>query len=218
MLYFLLLLLPFACTPVPPQSAGMAGIVRDSLPPAPALRDTLPPASPYGVRLSAAALRLTEQQVSYDPAYYVIPYPLGDVPPDRGVCTDVVIRAYRQLGVDLQQGVHEDMRANFKAYPNRWGLSRPDPNIDHRRVPNLQVFFERKGTSLPVTQRAADYLPGDAVTWMLAGGQPHIGLVVDRVSIDSLRYLIVHNIGAGQVLEDVLFEYSITGHYRFVQE
>lgn len=170
------------------------------------------------MRLSAAALRLTEQQVTYDPAYYVIPYPMGDVPPDRGVCTDVVIRAYRQLSVDLQQLVHEDMRAHFDAYPTRWGLSKPDPNIDHRRVPNLRAFFERKGASLPLTQRAADYLPGDAVTWTLPGGQPHIGLVVERVSADSLRYQIVHNVGAGQVLEDMLFEYSITGHYRFVRE
>ncbi|HND88518.1 MAG TPA: DUF1287 domain-containing protein, partial [Saprospiraceae bacterium] len=177
MLYLLLLLLPFACTYSPGVSSAPAVALHGSPSATSASPDTLPPASPYGMRLSAAALRLTEQQVTYDPAYYVIPYPMGDVPPDRGVCTDVVIRAYRQLGVDLQQLVHEDMRAHFDAYPTRWSLSKPDPNIDHRRVPNLRVFFERKGASRPLTQHAADYLPGDAVTWTLPGGQPHIGLV-----------------------------------------
>jgi hypothetical protein len=169
----------------------------------------------FASRLSGAALALTQQQVRYDPAYYVIAYPNGDVPADRGVCTDVVIRAYRQLGIDLQQRVHEDMRAHFGSYPRNWGLSRPDRNIDHRRVPNLMTFFTRFGQVLPRSQTAADYLPGDIVCWSLGGGITHIGLVADRKSADGSRYLIVHNIGAGQVLEDCLFRFPIIGHYRY---
>ncbi|MDX2287190.1 MAG: DUF1287 domain-containing protein [Bacteroidia bacterium] len=169
----------------------------------------------FASRLSDAALELTQQQVRYDPAYYVIGYPNGDVPADRGVCTDVVIRAYRQLGIDLQQRVHEDMRAHFSSYPRNWGLSRPDRNIDHRRVPNLMTFFARAGQQLPRTQTPGDYLPGDIVCWSLGGGITHIGLVVDRKSADGSRCLIVHNIGAGQVLEDCLFRFPIIGHYRY---
>jgi uncharacterized protein YijF (DUF1287 family) len=149
----------------------------------------------------------------YDPSYRRIPYPNGDVPRETGVCTDVVIRAYRHAGIDLQVLVHRDMRANFGAYPRNWGLRRPDPNIDHRRVPNLATFFRRRGGALPVTRRGSDYKPGDIVTWRLSSGVPHIGLVSDVRYGD--RHLVVHNIGAGTQIEDVLFAYEVTGHYRW---
>lgn len=141
----------------------------------------------------------------------------GDVPANIGVCTDVVIRAYRSLGVDLQVLVHEDMAANFAAYPSKriWGLSSTDRNIDHRRVPNLQTFFARHGQSLPVSQTSSDYLPGDLVTWMLPGNLPHIGIVTDNLALSSGNPKVVHNIGAGPQLEDMLFDYRITGHYRY---
>jgi uncharacterized protein YijF (DUF1287 family) len=160
----------------------------------------------------------------YDPAYVRLAYPGGDVPPDRGVCTDVVIRAYRALGIDLQQRVHEDMRAHFGAYPQAWGLARPDRNIDHRRVPNLAVFFARQGAALPVSRNASDYRPGDLVTWRLPGNLPHIGLVSERRADDAAgatheaRPLILHNVGAGAQLEDVLFAWPVTGHYRYLPE
>ena len=151
----------------------------------------------------------------YDGSYRRIPYPNGDVPRETGVCTDVIIRAYRHAGWDLQKLVHEDMRANFSKYPKNWGLRRPDTNIDHRRVPNLATFFTRRGTKLPVTRRGADYKPGDIVTWRLSSGLPHIGLVSDVRAPRTDRYLVVHNIGAGAQIEDVLFEYELTGHYRW---
>jgi uncharacterized protein len=168
-------------------------------------------------KLVAAAIERTHHQVRYDPAYVRIPYPGGDVPPGTGVCTDEIIRSYRAVGVDLQKEVHEDMVRNFSAYPRKWNwlLARPDSNIDHRRVPNLAEFFRRKGETLPITANAADYLPGDLVTWDLGGGVPHIGIVVDRKSPESGRYMIVHNIGAGPQLEDVLFNWQLTGHYRY---
>jgi uncharacterized protein len=165
--------------------------------------------------LSWAALELTKQKVTYDPSYYSIPYPNGDVPADKGVCTDVVIRAYRKLSIDLQRLVHEDMKVNFKKYPNRWGLTKTDRNIDHRRVPNLMTFFTRHGTSLPVSKKPDDYKPGDIVTWDLSSGVPHIGIVINKRSEDNMRYLIVHNIGSGQEISDCLFQFKITGHYRF---
>jgi uncharacterized protein YijF (DUF1287 family) len=168
-------------------------------------------------RLVAAAIERTHHTVRYDPAYVRIPYPGGDVPADRGVCTDEVIRAYRAVGVDLQKEVHEDILRDPSAYPRKWRwLSwRPDTNIDHRRVPNLMVFFSRRGEKLPVTTRAQDYLPGDLVTWDLSRGVPHIGIVVDRKSLFGGRRLIVHNIGSGPQMEDVLFNWKITGHYRY---
>ncbi len=174
-------------------------------------------ADSFEERLVAAALERTQYDVTYDGTYYSIAYPGGDVPADRGVCTDVVVRSYRSLGIDLQQRVHEDMVASFSLYPSRrfWGLTRPDRNIDHRRVPNLQVFFTRHGESLAVTQRAADYVPGDLVTWMVAGNLPHIGIVTDKIQRDTGNPMIVHNIGAGPQLEDMLFSYPITGHYRY---
>jgi uncharacterized protein YijF (DUF1287 family) len=166
-------------------------------------------------RLSDAAIALTSQQVTYDPSYFKLTYPNGDVPANKGVCTDVVIRAYRKLGIDLQKLVHEDMQANFSKYPKNWGLKHTDKNIDHRRVPNLMTFFTRKGASKPITTKAADYLPGDIVCWNLGGGITHIGLVVNKKSTDGKRNLIVHNIGSGQLLEDCLFNFRIIGHYRF---
>jgi uncharacterized protein len=167
-------------------------------------------------RLSAAAIERTTHTVRYDPAYVRIGYPGGDVPAATGVCTDEVIRAYRALGIDLQKAVHEDMLANFRAYPNqsRWALAHTDTNIDHRRVPNLRVFFTRKGESLPITANAADYAPGDLVTWDLGGGVGHIGMVVNRKAPNG-QYMVVHNIGQGPKLEDVLFAWKITGHYRY---
>ena len=169
-------------------------------------------------KLINAAIEQTDDGVVYNGAYFTIPYPGGDVPAQYGVCTDVIIRAYRTLGIDLQQLVHEDMKAHFALYPKLWGLKRTDTNIDHRRVPNLQVFFKRHGQSLPVTQNGADYKPGDMVTWNLrgdSGSLPHIGIVTDKLSPDGKRPLIAHNIGAGPVVEDMLFDYKITGRYRY---
>jgi uncharacterized protein len=168
--------------------------------------------------LADSALVLTQQKVSYDPAYRVIAYPNGDVPADKGVCTDVVIRAYRKLGIDLQKEVHEDMKLNFNVYPKNWGLSRPDKNIDHRRVPNLMTFFTRHGTVLKITDNPEDYLPGNIVCWDLGRGLTHIGIVSRKKSADGLRYLLVHNIGGGQVLEDCLFSFKIIGHYRSIAD
>lgn len=165
--------------------------------------------------LADSAATLTGQQVTYDPQYFSIDYPNGDVPANKGVCTDVVIRAYRKLNIDLQKEVHEDMRSDFSAYPKNWGLKKPDKNIDHRRVPNLMTYFERQQSKLAVTDQASDYKPGDVVCWNLGGGILHIGIVVNKKSVDGKRNLIVHNIGAGQVLEDMLFSYKIIGHYRF---
>ena len=169
----------------------------------------------FYLRLSDAALELTKYRVVYDPSYQKIAYPNGDVAPNRGVCTDVVIRAYRKLGIDLQQKVHEDMKANFSKYPKRWGLKRTDTNIDHRRVPNLETFFTRHGQKLTVSNNPDNYKPGDIVAWVLDNGLDHIGIVVDRKSKDGKRYLVVHNIGRGQVAEDCLFSWKITGHYRY---
>jgi len=169
----------------------------------------------FARKLSSAALELTKQKVEYDPQYFSIPYPNGDVPADKGVCTDVVIRAYRKTGIDLQKEVHEDMQANFSLYPKNWGLKRTDKNIDHRRVPNLMMYFSRKGIAKKITDKAEDYVPGDIVAWNLTGAITHIGIVVDEKSTDGKRYMIVHNIGSGQVMEDVLFAYKIIGHYSF---
>jgi uncharacterized protein YijF (DUF1287 family) len=173
--------------------------------------------SSFADDLVNAANDRTTQNVRYDGAYHRIAYPNGDVPDNIGVCTDVIIRSYRALGIDLQKLVHEDMRDNFSAYPSTriWGLIKPDSNIDHRRVPNLQTFFKRHGTMLPITNNADTYKAGDIVTWMLPGNLPHIGIVVDTYAVDNKTPLIVHNIGAGPQREDVLFRYKITGHYRY---
>jgi len=161
---------------------------------------------------------LTNHEVTYDPAYYSIDYPNGDIPDDRGVCTDVIIRAYRKLGIDLQKEVHEDMQKNFDRYPSNWGLPGPDKNIDHRRVPNLMVFFTRHGNVLPITDNPDDYLPGDIICWNLGNGITHIGIMVNPLSGKGKRHMIVHNIGSGQVLADCLFDFEIIGHYRYEYE
>ncbi len=169
----------------------------------------------FSKKLVKAAIDRTKHFVRYDGAYKRIAYPMGDVSPKIGVCTDVIIRSYRKIGIDLQKNVHVHMRKNFSRYPKIWGLKRTDTNIDHRRVPNLQVFFRAKGISLAVSKKASDYKPGDLVTWILPGNLPHIGIVVNKKSRDKKRYLIVHNIGLGPKMDDMLFHYRITGHYRY---
>jgi uncharacterized protein len=168
-------------------------------------------------KLVAAAIERTHHVVRYDASYVRIRYPGGDVPEDTGVCTDEVIRVYRVLGIDLQKEVHEDMLQNFSFYPHNWNSrsARPDSNIDHRRVPNLIVFFRRRGRSLPISNHVEDYSPGDIVTWDLGGNVPHIGIVVDRKGPQTGRFMIVHNIGEGPKMEDVLFNWKITGHFRY---
>lgn len=165
--------------------------------------------------LLSNALEQTRLTTVYDPAYVQIPYPGGDVPIERGVCSDVVVRAFRAAGVDLQLAVHQDMKKNFSAYPKMWGLSRPDTNIDHRRVPNLMKFFARLGKALPPSQEAADYLPGDVVAWRLPNGLYHIGLVSSIPSSDPNRMLVIHNIGRGTQVEDILFAFEVLGRYRY---
>ncbi|MFD1260307.1 DUF1287 domain-containing protein [Entomomonas asaccharolytica] len=168
------------------------------------------------VQIAKAAQQQVGKTLVYDPSYTVLAYPMGDIPLNRGVCTDVVIRALRSSHkVDLQQLVHEDMRQHFAVYPKMWGLTKPDKNIDHRRVPNLEVFFKRQGKSLPVTQWANDYQPGDIVSWRLDNGLPHIGIVSTNMNMDQTRLLVIHNIGWGAQEEDVLFEWKMSGHYRY---
>jgi uncharacterized protein len=171
------------------------------------------PATKLGVILEAARNQVGVT-VTYDPSYQTLSFPGGDVPMDRGVCTDVIIRAYRAAGIDLQLLVYRDMKDAFSHYPRSWGLSRPDPNIDHRRVQNLAVYFSRHGQVLPLSKEAADYKPGDIVTWKLSDGRPHIGLIVDEIA--DGRPLIIHNIGMGAKVEDILFSFTMTGHYRYV--
>jgi len=151
----------------------------------------------------------------YDASYQKLEYPNGDVPIETGVCSDVIVRAFRKGGIDLQKEVHEDMKDNFSVYPRKWGASGPDANIDHRRVQNLQTYFTREGKSLATTGNSDNFLPGDIVTWDLGNGVDHIGMVVNVWYKPSQRYLIVHNIGAGTHMEDALFAWKITGHYRY---
>ncbi len=171
------------------------------------------PVSGVVARILEGAQRQVGVTVLYDGSYRRLAYPGGDVPPERGVCTDVVVRAYRNAGIDLQLLVHEDLRRAFAAYPRSWGMRGPDRNIDHRRVPNLATFFARHGAVLPVSREARDYRPGDVVTWRLASGLPHVGIVSARFA--EGRPLVIHNIGAGAVFEDVLFANPVTGHYRY---
>jgi uncharacterized protein YijF (DUF1287 family) len=197
--------------------AALAGCAVPAPPPDPRVAALLPqtpavPAMPAPSWVAAARAQVGVT-VRYDSAYTVLGYPGGDVPADRGVCTDVVIRALRRSGLDLQQAVHEDMRAHFDAYPRHWGLRAPDRNIDHRRVPNLQRWFERQHWQQAVGLDARGYRPGDLVTWTVQGRLPHIGIVSDRVGVDGTP-LVLHNIGAGTREENVLFAYPITGHYR----
>jgi uncharacterized protein YijF (DUF1287 family) len=169
------------------------------------------PATRPGPRIAAAARAQVGVTTIYDPSYVPLAYPNGDVPLARGVCADVVVRAFRGIGVDLQAALHDDMTRHFGAYPQRWGLSRPDANIDHRRVPNLMTYFARHGKSLPLE---APYAAGDVVAWQLPGGLLHIG-VVDAERAPSGRPLVVHNIGDGARAEDVLHAFRILGHYRW---
>lgn len=185
-----------------PQALAAAALAR------------LPADDSFATRLCQAALDRTRHTVRYDGAYVRIAYPGGDVPADTGVCTDVVIRSLRVLGFDLQQLVHEDMRRNFAVYPKQWGLKQPDPNIDHRRVPNLQTFFRRRGAALPVSDDPANYRPGDLITCTVAGRLPHIAIVVPAPEGGPVPW-IVHNIGQGPKLENRLFEFPLTGHYRW---
>jgi uncharacterized protein YijF (DUF1287 family) len=201
----LLLFLTLALLPVPAQSTRE--FAEQS-------RKHMPEDGSLASRLVHAALDRTHQVVRYDPAYVRLDYPGGDVPDGTGVCTDEVIRSYRKLGFDLQKLVHEDMKRHFSAYPKHWGLAAPDKNIDHRRVPNLRVFFKRQGASLPVTPNGSDYLPGDLITCTVAGKLPHIALVVPAPDGGPTPW-IVHNIGQGPQCENRLFEFPLTGHYRW---
>lgn len=171
----------------------------------------------FAEKLSNAAIQIIDKDVVYTPDYVKLKYPNGDVPAKTGVCTDVIIRAYRKLNIDLQKEIHEDMAANFTKYPNlkKWGLKTTDKNIDHRRVPNLEIFFGRKGKTLSITQNANDYKTGEIVTWMINDKLPHIGIITHLKSKDGKRNLIVHNVGNGQVLEDCLFSYTIVGHFQY---
>ena len=166
-------------------------------------------------KLNASAIEQTTYTKSYDASYVKLDYPNGDVPKETGVCADVVVRAFRSSGIDLQKELHEDMSRSFSKYPNKWKTRKPDSNIDHRRVPNLMTWFNRKGKELPITKSNLDFQPGDVVAWELDGGLTHIGLV-SKIKVEgSERYAIVHNIGAGARLEDVLFQWKIIGHYRY---
>jgi uncharacterized protein YijF (DUF1287 family) len=202
--------------------AKIIPVVYEKRTPRPAPRRRVIKRSPhYGAfanKLSNAALGRLRSSITYNGSYVKIAYPWGDVPSNIGVCTDVVIRSYRKLGIDLQQQVHQDMSAAFNSYPNpsKWGLSKPDTNIDHRRVYNLRAFFARRGAGLPITRNPSDYRPGDLVTWMVGPDLPHIGIVVDKPSrADPRRKMIVHNIANGPQMEDILFRFPITGHYRY---
>ncbi|MDO5091271.1 MAG: DUF1287 domain-containing protein [Cardiobacteriaceae bacterium] len=175
---------------------------------------TLPAWATDAAKLVADARAQIGITTGYDPAYRKIPFPMGDVAAETGVCTDVIIRAYRGQGIDLQALVNADMRRDFAAYPKHWGLTKTDSNIDHRRVPNLQTYFRRHGASLPISDNPADYQPGDIVSWMLPGNRPHIGIVSEKHSADGTP-LIIHNIGEGTKEEDILFAFPVTGHYRY---
>jgi uncharacterized protein len=170
-------------------------------------------ASAQALLLAEAAQTQVGVTVDYDGSYVELDYPGGDVPIETGVCTDVVVRALRELGTDLQVAVHDDMADHFGQYPQKWGLFGPDSNIDHRRVPNLQTYFDRQGAAVEITADASDYRPGDIVTWTVYG-RPHVGIVSTVLARSGNRYCIVHNFGRGARVEDFLFDYEITGHYR----
>jgi uncharacterized protein YijF (DUF1287 family) len=174
-------------------------------------------ASEFNEDMVSSLVERTTHEVVYDGSYVSLAYPNGDVPEGTGVCTDVIIRAYRAIGTDLQKLVHEDMSAKFSLYPSKriWGLSSTDRNIDHRRVPNLQTYFKRHGIALPISTNKSDYDVGDIVTWMLPGNLPHIGMVIDQVDLETGNRMVVHNIGRGPKIDDMIFDYKITGHYRF---
>jgi uncharacterized protein YijF (DUF1287 family) len=179
---------------------------------------TVNPNDPPLKRVIDGSVEQTSYTFSYDPAYVKLAYPGGDVPIERGVCADVVIRAFRKAGVDLQKTIHEDMKRHFSAYPKNWGASRPDSNIDHRRVANLMTYFARQNKALAVSADPRQYRPGDVVAWELGNGRLHIGMVSDMKVEGEERYAAVHNISAGATLEDVLFAWKVIGHYRYFEE
>lgn len=199
-----------ACKTVP-----RTGRSSEAVPENPVFKPLPPNSSPQLKQLIEGAVAQAGVTTGYDPAYVRLNYPNGDVPIKTGVCSDVVVRAFREVGIDLQKELHEDMTRAFDAYPKRWGLSGPDRNIDHRRVPNLMTYFSRQGKAVPITNEPNDYLPGDVVAWDLGGGTLHIGLVTSMLSESERECLIVHNIGAGTRVEDVLMNWTIIGHYRF---
>jgi len=169
-------------------------------------------------KVNAGAIEQTTQTTGYDGSYVKLDYPNGDVPPSTGVCADVVVRAFRKAGIDLQKELNEDMKKNFAKYPQKWGARKPDTNIDHRRVPNLMTWFDRQGKVQPITKDEKDYLPGDVVAWDLDNGLLHIGMV-SKIKVEGTeRYAVVHNIGLGARIEDVLFLWKITGHYRYFEQ
>ncbi|HEU0252863.1 MAG TPA: DUF1287 domain-containing protein [Pyrinomonadaceae bacterium] len=185
-----------------------------AVPPNPTIKPLPDDASPQLRQMLDGAIAQAGVTTGYDPSYVALEYPGGDVPEKTGVCSDVVVRAFRKAGLDLQKEVHEDMKVARPEYPTKWGPIGPDRNIDHRRVLNLMVYFKRQGKSLPISSDAADYQPGDIVAWELTSGIDHIGIVTNMLSDSGDRYLIVHNIGAGTRIEDVLFAWTIKGHYR----
>jgi uncharacterized protein len=209
----LLLALPFAATACQ-QVARMAGAPSV----AGSSRASTPISSPVLQKVVGDAIAQTDYTIYYDQSYVRLDYPGGDVPLDRGACSDVIVRAFRKGGVDLQKEIHEDMTRSFAAYPQKWGLARPDANIDHRRVPNLMTYFARRGKALTLSRNAPDYLPGDVVAWDLGLGTTHIGLVTNILSEASAGgYQVAHNIGSGVKVEDVLLRWEIIGHYRYFQ-
>jgi len=199
------------------QPSGLNGSKRNARPTVvnPVYKPLPANADPNLKKFIDAAVAQVGVTTGYDPSYVTLTYPGGDVPKETGVCSDVIVRAFRGVGIDLQKEIHEDMSRRWADYPKRWGLSAPDRNIDHRRVPNLMTYFVHKGKSLPLTESADDYWPGDIVAWDLGGGVDHIGIVTDMSSSPTGRSLIDHNIGAGAKVEDVLFRWRITGHYRY---
>ncbi len=213
--------LPILLLLVPAMGCNQAISVRGSAVPAPiaAPSPTVVPlpakASPQLKQFLEGAIAQSTVTTGYDPAWVKIDYPNGDVPPETGVCSDVVVRAFRKAGIDLQKEVHEDMLKAWAEYPKRWGARSTDTNIDHRRVLNLMTYFNRQRKSLAVTSDAANYLPGDVVAWELSSGIEHIGVVTNLSSPTNKNYLIVHNIGAGARVEDVLMSWKIIGHYRY---
>lgn len=192
-----------------PILALMAGVALTFTPPA--LAQSQPG---YGVQIARSAEAMVGANIQYDPSYRGLSYPWGDVPSNTGVCADVVIRAYRAVGIDFQKRVHQDMTAHFSSYPKRWGLSRPDRNIDHRRVLNLETFLRRHGARRAKSHDFSLYKPGDIVAWTLPGGLPHMGIVSTKKNADG-EPLVVHHIGGRPRLEAVLFEWPMTGHYRY---
>nr|CAA6820215.1 MAG: DUF1287 domain-containing protein [uncultured Thiotrichaceae bacterium] len=194
---------------------GLLPEFRDFITPPPRLRPVPPE---HVADVINSVYQQSEITHTYDPAYVKLAYPGGDVDPEVGVCTDVVVRAFREKNIDLQRTVHEDMRRNFRKYPKKWGLRKPDKNIDHRRVPNLMTFFKRQGVSLSISDNSNDYLPGDVVAWQLNEKQNHIGIVMKARSHDGERPLIGHNINSGTKIQDVLFDWEIVGHYRYFPE